>query len=178
MFLLRGLARDGLQDVTLPPFLFHTRKVSVTAMSSPSQMQPALPAKVLDLLSLRAELDRLDDTLHDTLMRWSPCPKGTPAVQGLVAHAAAPDPSGRDCSLLGLGLADTDRMRLGIAMAAAGFRAGPVIVQQGIDGSAACALAEVEGFVGGDDPRLLALPGPGCRPTVLGAYAVPVGGGV
>ena len=63
-------------------------------------------------------------------------------------------------------------------MGTARFRVGLVIVQQGNDGSAACALAEVEGFVGGDDPRLLALPGTGCWPKVLGACAVPVGGGV
>ena len=66
--------------------------------------------------------------------------------------------------------------RLGAAMVAAGFRVGPVIVRQGADGSAACALAEVEGFVGDDDPQLSALREAGCRPTMLGAYAVPVGG--
>ena len=109
---------------------------------------------------------------------WSPRPEGMPTVQGLVVSAAAPDPSGQDRSLLGLELADADRTRLGAAMAAAGFRAGPMIVRQDVDGSAACALAEVEGFVGDDDPRLPALRGAGCRPTVLGAYAVPVGGEV
>lgn len=289
-------------------------------MSSPSQTQPAAPAKAPDLLSLRAELDRLDDTLHNTLMRraevvkqvaalrvkgpvplrpgreaaiirrllarhqgglpafgivriwrellgtttaqqhplvvgvceagsdpaylalarehfgaltpmrphrspaetmeevragratvavlpmpaedeassdawwtallhpgdprmhvvarlpfWAPRPKGTPNVQGLVVSAAAPDPSGHDCSLLGLELADADRARLGAAVAASGFRTGPMIVRQGVDGLAACALTEVEGFISGDDPRLSALRGAGCRPTVLGAYAVPVG---
>lgn len=290
-------------------------------MSSPSQTQPAAPAKVPDLVSLRAELDRLDDTLHNTLMRraevvkqvaalrvkgpvplrpgreaaiirrllarhdgglpafgivriwrellgtttaqqhplvvsvceaggdpaflalarehfgaltpmrphrspaealadiragratvavlpmpaqgeaasdawwtallhpgdsrvhivarlpfWAPRPEGTPAVQGLVVSAAAPDPSGQDRSLLGLKLADADRARLDAALAAAGFHVGPVIVRHGADGSAACALAEVEGFVGDGDPRLPALRGTECLPVVLGAYAVPVGG--
>ncbi len=290
-------------------------------MPSPSQMQPAAPAKVPDLASLRAELDRLDDALHDTLMRradvvkqvaalrvkgpvplrpgreaaiirrllarhdgglpafgivriwrellgtttaqqhplmvsvceaggdpaylalarehfgaltpmrlhrspaeaieevragratvavlptpakgetpsdawwtallrpgnprvhvvarlpfWSPRPEGTPAVQGLVVSAAAPDPSGQDCSLLGLELAGADRARLGAALAAAGFRAGPMIVRQDADASTVHALAEVDGFVGDDDPRLPALREVGCPPTVLGAYAVPVGG--
>ncbi len=107
---------------------------------------------------------------------WAPRPEGTPAVQGLVVSAAAPDPSGQDRSLLGLELADADRTRLSIGMAGAGFRAGPVIMRQGVDGSAASALAEVEGFVGDDDPRLAALRGMGCQPRVLGAYAVPVGG--
>ena len=290
-------------------------------MSSPSQTQPAAPAKAPDLLSLRAELDRLDDTLHNTLMRraqvvkqvaalrvkgpvplrpgreaaiirrllarhdgglpafgivriwrellgtttaqqhplvvsvceaggdpaylalarehfgaltpmrphrspaeamdevraeratvavlpmpdegeawsdawwtvllrpgnprlhvvarlpfWAPRPEGTPTVQGLVVSAAAPDPSGQDRSLLGLELMDADRLRLSTGMAGAGFRAGLVTMRQGVDGSAAYALAEVEGFVGDDDPRLPALQETGCRPTVLGAYAVPVGG--
>ena len=290
-------------------------------MSSPSQMQPAAPAKRPDLASLRAELDRLDDALHDTLMRraevvkqvaalrvkgsvplrpgreaaiirrllarhdgglpafgivriwrellgtttaqqhplvvsvceaggdpaylalarehfgaltpmhrhrsaaeamdevrvgratvgvlpmptegeapsntwwtallrpgdpqlrvvarlpfWSPRPEGMPPVQGLAVSAAAPDPSGQDRSLLGLEFADADRARFGAALAAAGFRAGPVIVRRGADASAPCALAEVEGFVGGDDPRLPALREAGYLPVVLGAYAVPVGG--
>ena len=107
---------------------------------------------------------------------WAPRPEGTPTVQGLVVSAAAPDPSGQDRSFLGLELADADRARLGAAMAAAGFHVGPIIVRQGVDGSAVCALADVEGFVGDDDLRLAALHGTGCRPTVLGAYAVPVGG--
>ncbi len=107
---------------------------------------------------------------------WTPRPEGTPTVQGLAVSAAAPDPSGQDRSLLGLELADADGTRLGAAMAAAEFHAGPVIVRQSVNGSAACALAEVEGFVGDDDPRLAALRGTGCRPVVLGAYAVPVGG--
>ena len=290
-------------------------------MSSPSQMQPAAPAKVPDLASLRAELDRLDDALHDTLMRraevvkqvgalrvkgpvplrpgreaaiirrllarhhgglpafgivriwrellgtttaqqhplvvsvcdagddpaylalarehfgaltpmhrrrspaeameevhagratvavlpmptesvaasgawwtallhpggpqlhvvarlpfWSPRPEGLPAVQGLVVSAAAPDPSGQDRSLLGLELVDADRARLGAALAAAGFGAGPVILHRDATAQAASALAEVEGFAGDDDPRLLALRQAGYLTTVLGAYAVPLGG--
>jgi len=41
-----------------------------TAMSSPSPiLHPPAPAAAPDLGSLRAELDRLDDALHDTLMR-------------------------------------------------------------------------------------------------------------
>ncbi len=107
---------------------------------------------------------------------WSPRPEGTPTVQGLVLSAAAPDPSGQDCSLLGLELADADRVRLIGALTAAGFRVGPVILRQDADASAGCALAEVDGFVGDDDPRLAALREAGCLPRVLGAYAVPVGG--
>lgn len=108
---------------------------------------------------------------------WSPRPEGAPTVQGLVVSAAAPDPSGQDCSLLGLEVADIDGARLGAAVATAGFRAGSVILRRDADASAVRALAEVEGFIGDDDPRLPALREAGYLPTVLGAYAVPVGGG-
>ena len=107
---------------------------------------------------------------------WSPRPDGAPAVQGLVLSAAAPDPSGQDRSLLGLELVGVDRAGLGAALAAAGFRAGPVIMQRGADASAGYLLAEVDGFVGDDDTRLPALRKAGCLAMVLGAYAVPVGG--
>ncbi len=107
---------------------------------------------------------------------WSPRPEGTPAVQGLVVSAAAPDPSGQDRSLLGLEVADAGHARLGAALAAAGFRAGPVIMRQDAVASTTCALAEVDGLVGDDDPRLPALRDVRCLPKVLGAYAVPVGG--
>ena len=142
------------------------------------------------VLPMPAEDEALSDAWWTALLRpgtsrvyvvarlpfWSPRPEGTPTVQGLVVSAAAPDPSGQDRSLLNLELADADPTRLGAAMDAAGFRAGPVIVRQGVDGSAACALAEVEGFIGDDDPRLPALRETGCLSTVLGAYAVPAGG--
>jgi len=107
---------------------------------------------------------------------WAPRPEGTPTVQGLVVSGAAPDPSGQDRSLLGLDLAGADRARLSAALAAAGFRAGPVIVRRDSGASAPRALAEVDGFVGDDDARLPVLREAGCSPTVLGAYAVPVGG--
>lgn len=108
---------------------------------------------------------------------WSPRPEGAPMGQGLVVSAAAPDPSGQDRSLLGLELAsDVDGVQLGAAMAAAGFRAGTVIMRRDLGAVAACALVEVDGFVGDDDPRLPALQAACCLVTVLGAYAAPVGG--
>jgi chorismate mutase/prephenate dehydratase len=107
---------------------------------------------------------------------WSPRPEGTPTVQGMVVSAAAPDPSGEDRSLLGLDVANADRVRLDAALAAAGFRAGPVIMRGGSGAPAPRALAEVDGFVGDDDPRLAMLREAGYSSMVLGAYAVPVGG--
>jgi chorismate mutase len=108
---------------------------------------------------------------------WSPRPEGAPTAQGLVVSAAAPDPSGQDRSLLGVELAaEVNGARLDAAVAAAGFRAGATIARQAAGASAPCALVEVDGFVGDDDPRLPALRAAQCSPTVLGAYAVPVGG--
>ena len=103
---------------------------------------------------------------------WEPRPEGAPRGQALVVSAAAPDPSGQDRTLLALDLPqDSNRGRLGQALANAGLEAGTVILRG--DLGAARALADVEGFVTEDDPRLATLP---LRPIVIGAYAVPIGG--
>lgn len=112
---------------------------------------------------------------------WAvPRPEGAPAVEALVVSLAPPDPSGADRSLLVLEPpAGCDRERLTDALAAAGFAAGPVIVRRDPASPAARALADVEGFVTEDDPRLAALAGAlrmPCPPVVLGAYAVPLSG--
>ena len=248
----------------------------MTAMSSPSQTLPSpAPATEPDLLSLRAELDRLDDTLHDTLMRraevvlqvaslrvkgsvplrpgreaaiirrllarhsgampgrgivriwrellatttaqqrsllvavcqaegdapaaawwttllhvggprihvvgrlpfWTPRPEGSPKVQALLVSAAAPDPSGRDRSLLGLELPlKVSRAQLDTAVAAAGFQAGTTILRHDSGAPAAHALVDVDGFVGDDDPRLATLQPVLRPPVVLGVYAEPLSG--
>lgn len=103
---------------------------------------------------------------------WAPRPEGAPRGQGFVISAAPPDPSGEDRTLLALDLQpETSRARLGQALGAAGLEAATVILRR--DPGAARALVDVAGFLAEDDPRLAAL---GPRPTVLGAYAVPVGG--
>lgn len=102
---------------------------------------------------------------------WAPRPEGVPRGQALVVSAAQPDPSGQDRTLLALELAaDSSRARLGRALAEAGLTVGTVILRR--DPGAERALAEVEGFVAEDDPRLAQLQP---RPVVVGAYAVPVG---
>jgi chorismate mutase/prephenate dehydratase len=102
---------------------------------------------------------------------WAPRPEGAPCEQALVVSVAAPDPSGQDRTLLALDLSqDSNRARLGQALAGAGLEAGTVILRR--DPDATWALVEVEGFVTEDDPRLTALHP---RPVVVGAYAVPVG---
>ncbi len=105
---------------------------------------------------------------------WAARPEGSPKVQGLLLSAAAPDPSGRDRSLLGLELPPgVGHARLGSAVAAAGFQAGLTILRRDPGGPAAHALVDVDGFVAEDDARLAMLPA--LRPpVVLGAYAVPL----
>ncbi len=126
-----------------------------------------------------ALLRRNDSRSHvvGRLPFWTPRPEGSPEVQALFVSAAAPDPSGRDRSLLGLELPpDVSRARLGAELAAAGLEAGMTILQRDPGAPVACALVDVDGFVGEDDPRLAALQSVLRAPVVLGAYAVPIGG--
>ena len=74
-------------------------------------------------------------------------------VEALVVSAAAPDPSGLDRTVI----AGVEPC----ALSAAGLAGA---------GALAAGLAEVDGFVTQDDPRLV-----GLSASVLGAYAVPVG---
>lgn len=107
---------------------------------------------------------------------WAPRPEGAPGAQAMVVTAADPDASGHDRSLLGLELAlDVSRARLGTALAAAGFAAGPVILRRDPGADVAYALVDVEGFVDDGDARLGALGSVLRRPVRMGAYAVPVG---
>src|SRR5271165_405549 len=88
---------------------------------------------------------------------WGPRPEGAPDVQALVIATVEPDASGADRSLLGLELPlDASRARLGGALAAAGFAPNHIILRRDPGAPAADALAEVDGFVADDDPRLAA----------------------
>ncbi len=108
---------------------------------------------------------------------WAPRPEGSPKVQALFLSGAAPDPSGRDRSLLGLELpSEVDRARLATAVGAAGFQVGMTILRRDAGAPVAHALVDVDGFVGDDDGRLAALRPVLRPPVVLGAYAVPLSG--
>jgi chorismate mutase len=108
---------------------------------------------------------------------WRPRPEGAPDVQALVLAAIAPDASGADRSLLGLELPlDVSRARLTGALTAAGLEPSRVILRRDPGAPVADALAEVDGLVADDDPRLAALDTVLRRPVVLGAYAIPVDG--
>lgn len=67
---------------------------------APDVVAPDLPAPNLpaqDLVSLRAELDRLDDTLHDTLMRRA---EVVAQVAALRVKGAVPLRAGREASII------------------------------------------------------------------------------
>ncbi|MGI3777132.1 MAG: chorismate mutase [Janthinobacterium lividum] len=112
---------------------------------------------------------------------WSPRPEGAPAAQALVVAGVPPDPSGADRTLLGLELApEGSRTRLLAALAAAGLAPGRVLLRRDPGSPTSRALAEVEGFLADDDPRLSAAPLQALGdsrhgPVVLGAYAIPLG---
>ncbi|HJS85320.1 MAG TPA: chorismate mutase, partial [Acetobacteraceae bacterium] len=81
------------------------------------------------------------------------------------------DPSGQDRSLLGLTLAqETSRARLAETLAAAALPPLTLILRRD-PGEPVRALAEVEGFMTDDDPRLARVGA--LAPVLLGAYATP-----
>jgi chorismate mutase len=103
---------------------------------------------------------------------WAERPDGSTAAQALVVATTEPDPSGYDRSLLGLEMgSDMSRPRVAAALTAAGFTPGSMVLRSDH------ALAEVDGFVTDDDPRLARFDGAPHRPMVLGAYAIPETGG-
>ncbi len=106
---------------------------------------------------------------------WAaPRPDGSPDAQALVVAATAPDPSEADRSVLGLELdMDVSRPRLSSAFASAGLKLGTFILRREQGSPVAHGLADVEGFVTDDDPRLARLKSVQRPPLVLGAYAVP-----
>ncbi len=110
---------------------------------------------------------------------WLERPEGAPAEQALVVAAAPPDPSGADCTLLGLELApEVSRARLRGALATAGLSTGRVLLRRDSGDPVARALVEVEGFVAQSDsrlsaPALLGLGDVRHGPVMLGAYARP-----
>jgi chorismate mutase/prephenate dehydratase len=109
---------------------------------------------------------------------WAPRPDGAPTVEALVVAATEPDPSGHDRSVLAFELdKDLTHVRLTGALASAGLTPGSIILRRDRGVPVAHALAEVEGFLTDDDPRLARLGAVQRRPLVLGAYGVPATGG-
>jgi chorismate mutase/prephenate dehydratase len=147
---------------------------SVAVLPMPSETEPPRAAWWTALLH------RDSPRIHVVarLPFWARRPDGASGVQALVIAAAAPDRSGRDCSLLGLELdLDVSRARLTGAVTTAGLVRGTVILRRDAGAQVAHALVEVEGFLTEDDSRLVGIATSLRPPVVLGAYAVPEIGG-
>ncbi|MBV9115803.1 MAG: chorismate mutase [Acetobacteraceae bacterium] len=140
---------------------------SVAVLPLPVQDEPAEAAWWTALL--RRPVPQLHAVAR--LPFWAPRPPGAPVAPALAVAAIAPDPSGRDRSLLGLASdRDTSRARLAETLAAVGLAPVTLILRRD-PGEPARALAEVDGFVTDQDPRLGRIGA--LAPVVLGAYAVP-----
>jgi chorismate mutase / prephenate dehydratase len=106
---------------------------------------------------------------------WTVRAEGAPTAQALVVAATPPDPSEHDRSLLTVELgADVSRARVARELTAAGLSPESMVLWRHPTGQSGYALAEIDGYVGEQDPRLNGL---ARRTVVLGAYAVPVAGG-
>ncbi|TAN50758.1 MAG: chorismate mutase [Rhodospirillales bacterium] len=94
-----------------------------------------------------------------------------PGREALVVACFAPEPSGEDCTLIGLeSIEPVSRSGLKSEFEKAGFAVRPLFASP-VKGKA-LALIEVEGYVEPTDQRLTGLPFP--RLQVLGAYARPI----
>lgn len=91
----------------------------------------------------------------------------------LLVAPIAPDASDEDRSLLRVEAPEEmNRARLDAALEAAGLKPRTLLLRR--NGEVVQALADVEGFVTSDDPRLAAVKG--VHVVSLGAYAVPMSG--
>jgi len=107
---------------------------------------------------------------------WSPRAEGATQARALVVSTAAPDPSPHDHTLIGLEvLADTSRARITTLFTEVGLPPLGLLLRRAPHDTMAMVLADVDGFVTDDDPRLAKLASPH-KAVVLGAYAKPVGG--
>ncbi|WP_428486661.1 chorismate mutase [Rhodopila sp.] len=105
---------------------------------------------------------------------WRDRPDGAPQLQALVIAAAPPDASAKDCSFIGLECdSDISRPRLADELTAAGLACDTMVLLREQGAATAHVLAEVDGYVTDDDPRLSHLGAALRRPVVIGSYAVP-----
>lgn len=112
---------------------------------------------------------------------WGRRLEGTPQVEAYAVAAIEPDASGADRSLIGFEVdPDFSAARLSDALKDAGFSIRSLLQRRPPRHETAYALAEVEGMVAANDPRLAAVLAAGAGlaapPQLLGAYAIPIGG--
>ncbi len=102
--------------------------------------------------------------------------EGASRASALIVAAIPPEPSGDDRSLVAFHSADeVSRARIADRLVAAGLPPLNLILHRPERTEAAC-LAEVEGLIAGDDPRLMALVESGAavaKPAVIGGWPVP-----
>lgn len=101
-------------------------------------------------------------------------PDGAPDISALVVATVSPEGSGEDRSLVAFEApAAMSRAALSDVLGEAGFHLHGLVTHRTDPRPVVC-LAEVEGLVAADDPRLAALARVGMvRPVVLGAWPVP-----
>lgn len=110
------------------------------------------------------------DTQHLQVTARLPFLMDPGSAGALVVATTPPDASGRDCTLLRIELAgDLSHARLTTQLQQAGLALRGLMIRR--SGAEPVALAEVEGFIELDDPRLAALAG--LHMQRLGAYAEP-----
>lgn len=156
-------------------------QAGLAVLPMPSEIEPQAEAWWTMLLHDRRRARPEAESCMHVVARlpfWRPRPEGAPQAQALAVSRAAPDPSGEDHTLLGIEMAsDVSRARLAGALSAANLKPLDILLRRDAATTAALALIEVDGFVTEADPRLDALGDSARRPLVLGAFAVPVGGG-
>lgn len=108
---------------------------------------------------------------------WGIRPEGVPQTPGYAVAALTPDPSGADRGLLGLEIQpEMSTARIAGMLKDAGFAVQALLPRRGVRHAAGYALAEVDGLVARDDPRIARLTGFPAPPVVLGGYAMPIEG--
>lgn len=169
----RHLAREHFGAAT--PIRTHaTPAQALAAVAAGEASVAVLPAPAEDESVETAWWPRLDAPRLQVVARlpfWAPGNGGGGGAEALVVSRIPADPTGRDRTLLAIeDAAERSRARLAAMLAGAGL-APRMLLPLRRDGAATPALAEVEGFLEPDDPRLAALPF--ARAQILGAYAVP-----
>lgn len=107
---------------------------------------------------------------------WGRRGEGVPQTGAYAVSTLVPDSSGADRSLLAMEIgADASTARIVGLLRDAGFDVGSILPRRVARRDVAYALADVEGLVTREDPRLVSLSGFLAPPVVLGSYAVPYG---
>lgn len=107
---------------------------------------------------------------------WARRIEGVPQTGAYVVSSLTPDASGSDRSLIGIEIMpDTSTARIVGMLRDAGFEVGSILPRRATRRDVGYALADVDGVIVRDDPRLAQVTGFLAPPVILGTYAVPYG---